>query len=93
MSFNHKAVRTPRSVLAVAFATAVAFASLFAATSAGATTPARHSKPTVVLVHGAWADGSSWDGVVRNLQAKGYTVDVPPNPLRGRASDSAYLRD
>jgi pimeloyl-ACP methyl ester carboxylesterase len=93
MSFNHKALRTPRSVLAVAFATAVAFTSLFAATSAGAATPAKNSKPTVVLVHGAWADGSSWDGVVTNLQAKGYTVDVPPNPLRGLAPDSAYLRD
>jgi pimeloyl-ACP methyl ester carboxylesterase len=93
MSFNHKALRTPKSVLAVAFATAVAFTSLFAATSAGAVTPAKHSKPTIVLVHGAWADGSSWDGVVENLQAKGYTVDVPPNPLRGLAPDSAYLRD
>jgi pimeloyl-ACP methyl ester carboxylesterase len=93
MSFNHKAVRTPRSVLAVAFATAVAFTSLFAATSASAAAPVKHSKPTVVLVHGAWADGSSWDGVVTNLQAKGYTVDVSPNPLRGLAPDSAYLRD
>jgi pimeloyl-ACP methyl ester carboxylesterase len=93
MFFNHKAVRTPRSVLAVAFATAVAFTGLFAATSAGAATPAKGSKPTVVLEHGAWADGSSWDGVVMNLQAKGYTVDVPPNPLRGLAPDSAYLRD
>jgi pimeloyl-ACP methyl ester carboxylesterase len=93
MFFNHKAVRTPRSVLAVAFATAVAFTGLFAATSAGAATPAKGSKPTIVLEHGAWADGSSWDGVVMNLQAKGYTVDVPPNPLRGLAPDSAYLRD
>lgn len=49
------------------------------------------AKPTVVLVHGAWADGSSWDGVVAGLQHDGYTVDVPPNPLRGVASDSAYL--
>ncbi len=48
-------------------------------------------KPTVVLVHGAWADGSSWNGVVSRLQRDGYTVDVPPNPLRGVASDSAYL--
>jgi pimeloyl-ACP methyl ester carboxylesterase len=45
----------------------------------------------VVLVHGAWADGSSWDGVVGRLQRDGYTVDVPSNPLRGVASDSAYL--
>ncbi len=61
-----------------------------------ATSPAHASvspKPTVVLVHGAWADGSSWDGVVKDLQARGYTVDVPPNPLRGLHSDSAYLKD
>jgi pimeloyl-ACP methyl ester carboxylesterase len=44
-----------------------------------------------VLEHGAWADGSSWDGVVARLQKDGYTVDVPPNPLRGPDSDSAYL--
>ena len=49
------------------------------------------AKPTVVLVHGAWADGSSWDGVVARLQRDGYTVDVPSNPLWGVASDSAYL--
>src|SRR6266545_1132681 len=48
-------------------------------------------KPTIVLEHGAWADGSSWDGVVTRLQNDGYTVDVPPNPLRGVDSDSAYL--
>jgi pimeloyl-ACP methyl ester carboxylesterase len=48
-------------------------------------------KPTIVLEHGAWADGSSWSGVVTRLQKDGYTVDVPPNPLRGVASDSAYL--
>jgi pimeloyl-ACP methyl ester carboxylesterase len=48
-------------------------------------------KPTIVLEHGAWADGSSWDGVVTRLQQDGYTVDVPPNPLRGLDSDSAYL--
>ena len=35
-------------------------------------------KPTIVLEHGAWADGSSWDGVVTRLQNDGYTVDVPP---------------
>jgi pimeloyl-ACP methyl ester carboxylesterase len=46
-----------------------------------------------VLVHGAWADGSSWSGEVSRLQRKGYTVDVAPNPLRGLAEDSAYLKD
>src|SRR2546428_3736601 len=48
-------------------------------------------KPSVVLVHGAWADGSSWSRVVAHLQAAGYTVFVPPNPLRGLASDPAYV--
>jgi pimeloyl-ACP methyl ester carboxylesterase len=49
------------------------------------------TKPTIVLVHGAWADGSSWDGVTRSLQGQGYTVLVPPNPLRGLTDDAAYI--
>ena len=47
--------------------------------------------PTVVLVHGAFADASSWNGVVELLQAKGLTVSAPANPLRGIAFDSAYI--
>jgi len=50
-------------------------------------------KPTVVLEHGAWADGSSWTGEIQRLQADGYTVYAPPNPLRGLANDSATLAD
>ena len=50
-------------------------------------------KPTIVLVHGAWADGSSWSRVIALLQDHGYTVYAPANPLRGLASDSAYLAD
>src|SRR6202046_5697886 len=50
-------------------------------------------KPTIVLVHGAWADTSSWDGVIRRLQADGYTVYAPPDPLQGLPYDSAYLAD
>lgn len=49
-------------------------------------------KPTIVLVHGAFADASSWTAEVQQLQARGYTVDVPANPLRGVSYDSAYLR-
>jgi pimeloyl-ACP methyl ester carboxylesterase len=48
-------------------------------------------KPTIVLEHGGFADGSSWDHVISILQREGYTVDAPPNPLLGLASDSAYL--
>ena len=46
--------------------------------------------PTIVLVHGAFADASSWNGVVERLQAKSIPVAAPANPLRGIAFDSAY---
>jgi pimeloyl-ACP methyl ester carboxylesterase len=46
--------------------------------------------PTVVLVHGAFADGSSWNGVITRLHAKGVKVTAPANPLRGISIDSAY---
>jgi pimeloyl-ACP methyl ester carboxylesterase len=49
------------------------------------------AKPTIVLVHGAFADGSSWNGVIERLQKQGYTVFAPANPLRGVTFDSAYL--
>jgi pimeloyl-ACP methyl ester carboxylesterase len=47
--------------------------------------------PTVVLVHGAFADASSWNGVVELLQARDVKVTAPANPLRGIAIDSAYI--
>jgi pimeloyl-ACP methyl ester carboxylesterase len=47
--------------------------------------------PTIVLVHGAFADGSSWNGVIQRLQQQGYTAVAPANPLRGVTADSAYL--
>jgi len=50
-------------------------------------------KPTIVLVHGAWADSGSWNAVTALLQAAGYTVDAPPNPLRGLSYDASYLAD
>ena len=46
---------------------------------------------TVVLVHGAFADASSWNGVITRLQAEGVPVTAPANPLRGIAADSAYI--
>jgi pimeloyl-ACP methyl ester carboxylesterase len=47
--------------------------------------------PTVVLVHGAFADASSWNGVIERLQAKGVQATAPANPLRGITADSAYI--
>jgi pimeloyl-ACP methyl ester carboxylesterase len=55
------------------------------------TNPQDGSRPTVVLVHGAFADGSSWNEVIKRLQAEGVQVTAPPNPLRGIAIDSAYI--
>jgi len=48
-------------------------------------------EPTVVLVHGAFADASSWNGVITRLQVDDVPVTAPANPLRGIAIDSAYM--
>src|SRR6202789_1711802 len=49
-------------------------------------------RPNVVLVHGAWADGSCWSGVIERLQADGYTVTAPQVPESSMAADVARLR-
>src|SRR5436309_4211772 len=55
------------------------------------TTPTTTGPLTVVLVHGAFADASSWTSVIERLQARGVQVTAPANPLRGLSSDSAYI--
>src|SRR5215217_1655327 len=70
--------------LAVLVTALVAFAALPAAAQA--------AKPTVVLVHGAFADASGWYGVQERLEDKGYKVVSPANPLRGVSADSAYIK-
>jgi pimeloyl-ACP methyl ester carboxylesterase len=50
------------------------------------------NQPDIVLVHGAWADGSSWSGVIERLQASGYRVTAPQFPLTSLADDVARLR-
>jgi pimeloyl-ACP methyl ester carboxylesterase len=54
-------------------------------------TPTAAGPLTVVLVHGAFADASSWTGVIERLQARGVQVTAPANPLRGISSDAAYV--
>ena len=49
-------------------------------------------KPTIVLVHGAFADSSSWNGVIAELRQDGYPVLAPANPLRDLHADAEYLR-
>lgn len=53
-------------------------------------TPTAAAPITVVLVHGAFIDGSSWNGVIERLQEAGIPVIAPANPLRGITADSAY---
>jgi pimeloyl-ACP methyl ester carboxylesterase len=48
--------------------------------------------PTIVLVHGAFAESASWNGVIADLQRRGYTTIAVANPLRGLQEDAAYLR-
>lgn len=71
---------------------AVVAALLLSAAPIAAAAPAHaDSLPTVVLVHGAFANSSSWDGVAAKLRADGYRVVTPENPLRGPAYDSAAI--
>jgi len=83
-------VHRPLWRLALACAAAMTLAVLAAPHPqiAAAQVPA---KPTIVLVHGAWADASSWNGVITRLESAGYTVAAPPNLLRGVANDGAYI--
>jgi pimeloyl-ACP methyl ester carboxylesterase len=89
------ALRNHAVTWAAGIAAVVAFAALLASSSSARAVAAQSkkapAKPTIVLVHGAWADGSSWSSVAERLQSDGYTVDVPPNPLRSLSSDSTYL--
>jgi pimeloyl-ACP methyl ester carboxylesterase len=55
------------------------------------TTPPTAAGPTVVLVHGSFADASGWAGVISILQAAGLNVMAPVNPLRGLSADTAYI--
>ena len=52
---------------------------------------AQDNKPTVVLVHGAFAESASWNGVLTKLIAKGYPTIAAANPLRGVKSDADYV--
>src|SRR5215208_2119829 len=65
---------------------------LTVSTEAGSASASRAAKPTVVLVHGAWADASGWSQVTERPQKDGYRVLAPANPLRSFGGDAAYLQ-
>jgi pimeloyl-ACP methyl ester carboxylesterase len=81
----------PRAVRAWLLATLAVLLVGSAVTSSSALAQSA-SKPTVVLVHGAFADASGWTDVVHRLDRRGYPVIAPANPLRGVSADAAYLR-
>ncbi len=64
-----------------------------ATTRTGVAADTGGAKPTIVLVHGAWADSGSWNAVTALLQHEGYTVYAPPNPLQGLPIDTTALTD
>jgi pimeloyl-ACP methyl ester carboxylesterase len=68
-----------------------ASANLPTASAANVTQTHNSPKPTIVLVHGAFADASGWTASMKQLIRQGYPVIAPANPLRGVAADSAYL--
>ncbi|UDL97784.1 alpha/beta fold hydrolase [Streptomyces longhuiensis] len=84
---------TRRRVIATGAAAAASAALLTpsSATAATGSRPAPGAKPTIVLVHGGYADSSCWNGVIRELQGKGYTTIAGSNPLRGIPTDAPYI--
>lgn len=90
--FTQKSAGRRALVIAPALAL-VAVLSLGAGGPAGARSqPDQGPRPTIVLVHGDWADASStWTGVIKRLQERGFTAVAPPNSLRGPVVDASYL--
>lgn len=95
MRIRGRRLRNSRVLAAACVLTAAAVAVPATQVVAQATTGAddHGPRPTIVLVHGAWADASSWNPVISRLQHDGYTVVAPPNPLRGVDSDAQTLKN
>ncbi|MBV9546888.1 MAG: alpha/beta hydrolase [Chloroflexi bacterium] len=83
--------RPLRSLWSIVLVAALALSVFVATGAAAAADYSTQPKPTIVLVHGAWADSSSWSRVIERLQRLGYTVLAPANPLRSLQSDSTYI--
>ena len=90
---REKSTGLPRSVFAIGCTLALlALVWARGGEQAAATRQASSERrPTIVLVHGDWADASSWNKVIAPLQDRGFTVVAPPNTLRGPSQDAPYL--
>ncbi|AWW41886.1 alpha/beta hydrolase [Streptomyces sp. AS58] len=85
--------RTPLTLMAAATVATALFATSAGPATAAKSTPSKSGKPTVVLVHGAFADSSSWNGVIKKLKEKGYPVVAAANPLRSLSGDAASVKN
>src|SRR5260370_15311511 len=88
--------RNIRNPMATATLTVILTLGFGLSVTAGAAASDRYEQqspnPTIVFVHGGWADSSGWNQEITNLERLGYPVIAPPNPLPALASDSAYTR-
>lgn len=75
----------------LATASVITMLAMLMAAPAGAREESASSKPTIVLVHGAFAGSSSWNGVITDLEHDGYPVIAVANPLRSVKGDAAYV--
>lgn len=94
MYFAFRKTKTRSLIWALALAAAGALAvGLTNGAAARSANGAEGAKPTIVLVHGAWANTASWDGVITRLEAEGYAVSAPPNPLLSLQGDAETIAD
>src|SRR6266852_1011979 len=95
MKFNifHNGKQTSLLTAAIvgALGVSVLFATGVAAQPEGSRDKSDRPKPTVVFIHGAFADATGWSSEVEQLQREGYPVIAPANPLRGVSSDAGYI--
>jgi hypothetical protein len=92
-SIMHRHMKRLASALLAALAlttTAVAATVVYGSVASAGGAGDHATKPTIVLVHGAWADASGWSDVTARLQGAGYEVIAPANPLRGLPDDVAF---
>jgi pimeloyl-ACP methyl ester carboxylesterase len=78
-------------VAGVGAAAAATTAGITLGSAAGASSAPSAAKPTIVLVHGGYADSSCWNATIQELQSKGYTTVCGSNPLRGIPTDAPYI--
>ncbi len=91
MNTKTRSRRAPAKVALLLTLVLALLALPFAAASAASSHTTSGPKPTIVLVHGAWADSSGWNDSIKALQGKGYTALAVANPLRSLHGDAAYL--